>query len=146
MKKFLLLIFCICSACSVSASLDRGEYFLKYCSAWKKNKPVVKIPANVSEQEINRRFEHFLARIKKFAPHWLSEFESVDRAFGWEKGSYARIVCFGIDYKKTPSPHECTSWIIMPDLTGGKQMILHKNRDSKYRNIAVYFAITHIYL
>ena len=27
-------------------------------------------------------------------------------------------------------PHECTSWIIMPELTGGKYMTLHKNRDS----------------
>lgn len=26
--------------------------------------------------------------------------------------------------------HECTSWIVMPDLTGGKYMMLHKNRDS----------------
>ena len=26
--------------------------------------------------------------------------------------------------------HECTSWVVMPDLTGGKTMLLHKNRDS----------------
>ncbi|MBQ9338561.1 MAG: hypothetical protein IJS14_14820 [Lentisphaeria bacterium] len=26
--------------------------------------------------------------------------------------------------------HECTSWIVMPNLTGGKYMMLHKNRDS----------------
>ncbi len=33
--------------------------------------------------------------------------------------------------------HECTSWIIKPDLTGGKTMILHKNRDSKSRTVCL---------
>ena len=135
-KKFLLPLCCICFACSLWAAGDRGEYFLKYCSAWKKNRPVPKYPAGVSAQELDRQLKHFLACIKKFAPHWLAEFESIDRAFNWEKNSYAKILCFGIDYKKTPSPHECTSWIIMPDLTGGKQMILHKNRDSSARYLS----------
>lgn len=31
--------------------------------------------------------------------------------------------------------HECTSWIVMPDLTGGKKMLLHKNRDSDAKRI-----------
>lgn len=136
MKKFLLSVCCAFFVCSLWASGDRGEFFLKYCRSWKKNKPVLKRPKGVSEQELDRRLKHFLACIKKFAPHWLAEFESIDRAFGWEKNSYAKILCFGIDYKKTPSPHECTSWIIMPDLTGGKQMILHKNRDSSARYLA----------
>lgn len=26
--------------------------------------------------------------------------------------------------------HECTSWVVMPELTGGKKLLLHKNRDS----------------
>lgn len=26
--------------------------------------------------------------------------------------------------------HECTSWIVMPNLTGGKYMMIHKNRDA----------------
>ena len=33
--------------------------------------------------------------------------------------------------------HECTSWLVMPDLTGGKKLLLHKNRDSKARNICL---------
>lgn len=32
--------------------------------------------------------------------------------------------------KFTDSDHECTSWIVTPDLTGGKTMLLHKNRDA----------------
>ncbi|MBQ9338562.1 MAG: hypothetical protein IJS14_14825 [Lentisphaeria bacterium] len=31
--------------------------------------------------------------------------------------------------------HECTSWLAMPNLTGGKYMLLHKNRDSKAKQI-----------
>ena len=27
--------------------------------------------------------------------------------------------------------HECTSWVVMSDLTGGKTVLIHKNRDSK---------------
>ena len=34
--------------------------------------------------------------------------------------------------------HECTSWIVMPDLTGGKQVLLHKNRDSTSRKIGLH--------
>ena len=37
-------------------------------------------------------------------------------------------------------PHECTSWIVMPDLTGGKYMFVHKNRDSKSKKIQLYKA------
>ena len=37
-------------------------------------------------------------------------------------------------------PHECTSWIVMPNLTGGKYMFVHKNRDSKSRKIQLYKA------
>ena len=36
--------------------------------------------------------------------------------------------------------HECTSWMVFSDLTGNNTNILHKNRDSKYRNIAVYMS------
>ena len=36
--------------------------------------------------------------------------------------------------------HECTSWMVFSDLTENNTNILHKNRDSKYRNIAVYLS------
>ena len=32
---------------------------------------------------------------------------------------------------ETEDNHECTSWVVMSDLTGGKSVLLHKNRDSK---------------
>ena len=37
-------------------------------------------------------------------------------------------------------PHECTSWIVMPNLTCGKYMIVHKNRDTKSKKIQLHKA------
>ena len=37
-------------------------------------------------------------------------------------------------------PHECTSWIVMPNLTSGKYMFVHKNRDTKSTKIQLYKA------
>ena len=34
-------------------------------------------------------------------------------------------------------PHECTSWMIFPDMTGENTVILHKSRDSQSRNVKV---------
>ena len=36
--------------------------------------------------------------------------------------------------------HECTSWMVFADLTKNNTHILHKNRDSKYRNIKAYIS------
>ena len=36
--------------------------------------------------------------------------------------------------------HECTSWMVFADLTKNNTNILHKNRDSKYRNIKAYIS------
>ena len=33
--------------------------------------------------------------------------------------------------------HECTSWMVFNDLTGNNSNILHKNRDSKVKNVGV---------
>ena len=36
--------------------------------------------------------------------------------------------------------HECTSWMVFSDLTGNNTNILHKNRDSRYRDIGVFLS------
>lgn len=36
--------------------------------------------------------------------------------------------------------HECTSWMVFADLTQNNTNILHKNRDSRYRDIAVFLS------
>ena len=40
--------------------------------------------------------------------------------------------------KNSEDWHECTSWVVMPDLTAGKRMLLHKNRDSTTKSICLY--------
>ena len=34
--------------------------------------------------------------------------------------------------------HECTSWMVFPDLTKNNTLFLHKNRDSSIKTIAVF--------
>ena len=79
------------------------------------------------------KLAYFLKCVEKFAPYLLDEFKDIDRKMGWKKGTAAKLCCLGVNYKQTPPPHECTSWIIMPELTSGNQLILHKNRDSSSR-------------
>lgn len=106
-------------------------YVKNYWSVWQTEKPVaLKIDARLAEIKRAR----LVQCMEKFAPHWLDEFAAIDRVFGWEKGTYMDIAINGIDYKTTPPPHECTSWVVFPELTGGK-MMLHKNRDSKSRHL-----------
>lgn len=127
--KFVLLAV-LSGAVTLSAAGGNIEsYAKKYWSVWHKNKPVAR--KSVKERAA-ADMEYFVQCVKNFAPHWLDEFAAIDRAFGWEKGTYQEIALRGIDYKTTPPPHECTSWVVMPEFTGGKVM-LHKNRDAKSR-------------
>lgn len=54
---------------------------------------------------------------------------------------YAAFVCtgfFACGAEKEEGPeHECTSWMVFPDLTKNNTSFLHKNRDALSRNIAV---------
>lgn len=132
MHKFLMILTAACFAQTLFAD-DLGEIAKKYWVSWRQNKMVTKasIRGKVTPEQ-RKKYDVFMSSIRQFAPHWLDEMAAVDKAMNWEPGTYADICVFGVDYKKTPrpAPHECTSWIIMPDLTGGKQLILHKNRDS----------------
>ena len=110
---------------------DLGEIAGKYWTAWKKTKPVIGYPKKCTPEQIRERRVRFNKTVKEFAPHWLEEFAAVDRVMNWEPGSFADIILFGVDYRTSPAPHECTSWLVKPDLTGGKNLLLHKNRDSK---------------
>ncbi len=127
-----MVVLLLLAAVNIYAD-DLGNIAKKYWVSWRKNKPVIKIPKNSTPEKMNARRTKFLSIVKKFAPHWLEEFAAVDRAMGWEAGTYADTIIFGVDYKKSPAPHECTSWIVRPDLTGNGTLMLHKNRDSKAR-------------
>lgn len=63
-----------------------------------------------------------------------------------KKLSMTAAVCFSLltaypIYAQTETlEHECTSWIVFSDLTENNTNILHKKRDSKKRQIAVYLS------
>ncbi|MBQ9772644.1 MAG: hypothetical protein IJW23_12550 [Lentisphaeria bacterium] len=127
MKKTVFVLL-LASFFALSAD-DLGEIAKKYWTGWKKNKPELRV-RNLTPAQMQERRVDYLKTVKKYAPHWLKEFEAVDRAMGWKPGTYLDISLFGINYWTTTSPHECTSWTVLPDMTDGKNLILHKNRDT----------------
>ncbi len=134
MKWSVLGIVFLCLSCLLGAEeFDAGKYALKHWSAWKTARPVIRKKPKPGKGPDKEAF--FLECVRKYAPHWIEEFAAVDRAFGWEEGTYAKMCALGI-HRPEPA-HECTSWIVMPELTGGKYMMLHKNRDSSSKHLAV---------
>ena len=88
------------------------------------------------------RLAHFKAMMAKFAPHIVEESYVIDKAFGWKKGTYLGVMRFGArdikPVKDVPKPdHECTTWVTMDNLTGGKSILIHKNRDSRGRPLTL---------
>ena len=92
-----------------------------------------------SDEVKAERLEYFKNCIRKFAPYLLEEYERVDKALGLPPGTYLGILRFGAkltDLQPKPE-HECTSWIMMPDVTDGKSILMHKNRDSSGRPLVL---------
>ena len=50
----------------------------------------------------------------------------------------ACLVLTGAGTEIEDDDHECTSWIVMPELTGGKSMMIHKNRDASSDRLQLY--------
>ena len=48
------------------------------------------------------------------------------------------LVLTGTGTEIEDDDHECTSWIVMPELTGGKSMMIHKNRDASSDRLQLY--------
>ena len=42
-----------------------------------------------------------------------------------------------LESKEVKPPHECTSWVLFPDVTGTNTTIVHKSRDSQSRDVTV---------
>lgn len=113
---------------------DLGEIAKKYWGGWRKGTPVPRY-RKLTQEQIKVKREGYLKAVKKYAPHWLDDFAAVDKAMGWKPGTYLEIVLFGMDYTKIPPLHECTSWVVMPDMTDGKTIMVHKNRDTYQHQI-----------
>jgi len=106
----------------------RGHWGKKY-SEWQGNS--VKFDKGLRDRCVAK----YLRDIEKYAPYWLDEFAGIDCSFGWHENTFASLELFGD--ATPPTPHECTSWILWPDLTGGQSVVLHKCRDSNVRELGV---------
>ena len=137
MKKALLsaalgsLFLCGC----VSEPTTAGIQAKVNWKVWEKKELHFKTARNATPADTEKKAAYFLNCVKTFAPYILEEFKEIDRAMGWKDGSAAKLCVLGVDLKKTPPPHECTSWLVCPEVTASGQVLLHKNRDSSSRYI-----------
>ena len=139
------LLLCCCAVTLSGRDIDLEKHVKKYWKYWHNRNIEVgngdkRWP--MTPELKKERFEHFKAMLSKFAPHIVEETYLVDKALGWQKGTYLGVLRFGSrnvkPRKDVPKPeHECTSWVAMDNMTGGKSIILHKNRDSRGRPIAI---------
>lgn len=116
---------------------DYGNFFIKNLAGSlerlnkERDEKFAKMPPD-------RRYAYtrkYIELVEKFSPHWLIEFKSISLALGWPENDYASYT--GLSYSAPSSGHECTSWLVMPDMTSTEKIILHKNRDTGMRRLAV---------
>lgn len=143
------ILFMLLAAVSVpilyAKDIEVESYVKKYWTAYQ-NKKIEVSGGNkrhpLTPEQKTEQMEHFTASLNRFAPHHVTEAYKIDKVFGWEKGTYLALLRFGEKKadktapKKNPA-HECTSWIAMDNLTGGKSIIMHKNRDSRKRLLTI---------
>lgn len=130
MRWSLLAVLVVVCVRTAGGELERN--FTAHLNKWQKNPPQARISVKMSKADIQRRRDGHIAALKKFAPYILDEYAAVDRIMKWRSGTCMDIQIFGT---VKPAAHECTSWVLMPELTGGRSLLLHKNRDSSSSNI-----------
>ena len=149
MKRYLLLATVGLVSCSLCArDIDVEKYVKKYWTTYQGKK--IEIGNGDRRWPLTpelkaERLRHFYAMFERFAPHQVKEAEKIDQIFGWKKGTYLGILRFGTKKAEVKAvipeqinpAHECTSWIAMDNMTGGKSIIMHKNRDSNGRPLAI---------
>lgn len=134
--KFLLLpLLVLCGCAPVENDYAYVDNWVEEWSAWN-GKMVINTPKD--PENADKLVSEFIRGLELFAPYMLEEFAILDKKLNLAPGTALKRNIFGTNMKVTPPPHECTSWIIMPELLGGKQIILHKNRDSSTRYITAF--------
>ena len=114
--------------------LTRAE-FCEYCQRfWQ---PRLKSRDIEWNDEKKQALEGYLKLVQRFAPDWLEEFELCDKAMGLEAGAYALCEMGQDTSNPQPPPHECTSWIVNPQVSANGRRILHKVRDSNVHEISL---------
>ncbi|MBE6402185.1 MAG: hypothetical protein E7039_00495 [Lentisphaerae bacterium] len=141
----ILFLMALLPKWGVAGDIDLANHIKKYWTRWHNRK--IEIADGDKRWPLTpelkaERLEHFKSMLSKFAPHIVEETYLIDKTFGWKKGTYLGVLRFGARNIKpladVPKPeHECTSWITMDNMTGGKEIIMHKNRDSRGRPIAI---------
>ncbi len=138
MARLAWCIFCILGLWLTSAAeFDVAQYALRYWKNLKGIMPEVAYPEEQPGANVPDKMIFYHECVAKFAPHWLEEYKAIDKAFGWKEGTYLGLCVYGQKKKKVEPIHECTSWIVCPELTGKNEMYLHKSRDSRERRLAV---------
>ena len=138
MKK---LFFSAAALCLLAGCYEVSNASMEAHSSWKrweKQELKFRVGKKGSEAENEKKAAYFKACVEKFAPYILKEFEEIDTLMSWKPGTALRINCLGVDYKAVPAPHECTSWLAMPETTAGNEVMLHKNRDSSSRYLTAH--------
>ena len=155
MRTVCLLLALSAAFCVCARDIDVESYVRKYWTVFHGKGRVVgngdkRWP--LTPELKAERFRHFKGVMLRFAPHIVEESYLIDRAFNWKKGTYLRMMRFSSVEAETASAapaagaaakstreeyHECTSWIAMPDLTGGRTVFMHKNRDSRLSEVTL---------
>ena len=136
--------------CSVAASLIclavsaqdiiLEQHVAKYWTQWRGKKVEVSDGHKyypVTPELKAERLAHFKAILMRFAPHIVEECSRIDKVFNWKPDTYLGVARFGAKVTEQKPPHECTSWVVMDNLTDGKSIIMHKNRDSSGRHLTL---------
>ena len=126
----------LCAAVCVAAPVSEFEKnVINNFATWKTSAPAANLPGKNKPEDVVRKRKAHVEALKKFAPYILTEYDAIDRAFNLKSGTYLDIAVFGAKKQPGTAPHECTSWVVMPDLTAQKSIIVHKNRDSSSKKL-----------
>ena len=126
-------IFSLCGK-----DIDLEPHIRKYWKIWQNKKIEVAKPKYTPDGNPGEMTAYLEACLKRFAPHFLDEYAAIDRILNLPEKTYLGIMASGAKVSPLAKvDHECTSWVMMPDATGGRQLLMHKNRDSKGRPLTL---------
>ena len=142
MKKIFISAVFISAAVCFARDIDVEKHVRTYWKSYQGKKFIIgngdkRWP--VTPELKAERIRHFAAVLQRFAPHHVEEAYKIDRIFNWKPGTYLGMLRYGGKAEEnTPKPsHECTSWVSMENMTGGRQIIMHKNRDSSRKALTL---------
>ena len=107
-----------------------GDYCRRYWQPRLEKRPLI------WNDESKKVTEKYLEIVQRYAPNWLEEFDVCDKSMGLESGIFAYCE-LGKETCKPKPPHECTSWLVNPQISTSGRRILHKVRDASCHEISI---------